>query len=424
MKASVEEINKVQRRIKIELTSADVQSSFDKAYRQIQKKANVKGFRPGKAPMNMIKKMYGQSVAYDIFDDLVRHHLPQALEKEQLRPVAPPVVETTDKMPAEGQDYGFSAIIDIMPEIKLGSYKGLELNYKSAPVSDEMINRELEILQYKNSKRKDLDAGTAAQDQHFAIISHRVFENGTELEDLASKELPVIIGKKELYPDLEAALLGMKAGEIKTVDITLKDDFQDPQLAGKQLQFEITMNSLAELVLPQLDDEFAKDIGVESFAKLREGVQENLQRQAEQERRNQLEVQLLGQLTAANPFDVPPSIVDQVIDSMIDEVRWPNDIERKKAHQDQELRQRFLENAKVKARNTLALLEVIKSESLKVTDDDVDSYAKSVSGMKPEDVTPQMLQAIKRQLGPQVKENLLFNKALDLIIDNANIKEA
>lgn len=425
MKASVEEINKVQRRIKIELATDVVNSAFAQQYRKVAQKARIKGFRPGKAPLNIIKKFYGNSVAADVADQLIRNHLFDAIRNEALNPISTPVLETS-ALPEEGKEYNFTALVDVMPQISVSGYKGMKLEYTPAQNDQAALDREFDILRRRSAKTKDLAPEIAVAEGHLAFITHHAHDaEGQPLPELHGHSVPVEVGKNHFLPELEKALVSMKAGEKKKVDVTLPEDFQDRSLAGKKVAIEMTVEKVQEMMLPALDDELAKDLGEESLASLQEKVKKAISDQAEQQKRHQLEFNILKELSAKNPFEVPPSMVDRVIDAMIDNLQWHNEKEKASAKRDPEFRKRFRENAKEKTRNTLILHEIINAEKLEVSEADVEKYVvEMVMGYGGAQPDQKIIDNLKKSFGPQARETLLLNKAVDFVISQATVTAA
>jgi trigger factor len=424
MKAQVEEVNTVQRRIKVELSAVDVKSAFDSVYRKLQQKARINGFRPGKAPMNVIRKMYGSSIAYDVADQLVRNHLFSAIEQQSIRPIAAPVLETMD-LPKEDTDYSFSALVDILPALKIDGYKGLTLEATTSEVGDADVERELEMIQRRHAKTKDTDEGTPAGPNHIVTISQKAQIDGEAFPEFSFESVPVELGKKYLLPELEDALMGRKAGEEKELSIQVPEHVNDKSKVGKTAQCTVKLEKIVEILLPEINDELAKDMGVDSLDALKANIRDRLQRQAEGAKRSQLETAIFDQLSATNNFEVPPSMVDQVIDSMFDEMEFENDTQRKAAKANEEERKRLRDTAKQRAKNTLILSEIIKSESITVNDADFDSYVKELVGGSNggKELDTKLVDSIKASMGPHARESLLFKKALDFVIDSAKVTE-
>ncbi len=424
-KASIENINSVQRRVRVELGADTVSQAFDHAFKAIQRKAQIQGFRPGKAPLQMIKKFYGSKAAYEVLDQLIRDNLFAALEENQVRPIAQPVLETLEQLPTAGKDYSFSAVVDILPQITLPEYKGVKVTTKPVTVAEADVDRELDMLRRRQANMRATEAGTPANKGHIATLSHTATHHDQPVEAFTAKGFKVELGNDQLFEALESAVYGMKVGENKLVHVNLPADYPEKDLAGQHLHFDLHLDDLQELVLPELNDEFAKDVGAESLTQLREQVQKNLNDNSSKLKRQNLETAIMDQLLMKSDFDVPPVMVDQAIDSMIDGLQWPDQKERELAKKDDEFRVRFRDNAKRQTKNTLLLMEIVKNENLEVTDADVDSHLSNMMGGAGAAAAdnPQMAQ-LKQMLGSRLRERLIFEKALNFLIDHADITEA
>lgn len=424
MKAHVEEVSSVQRRIRVELSAIDVKSAFDSVYKNLQGKARINGFRPGKAPLNVIKKMYGSSIAYDVADQLVRNNLFTAIDQQSLRPISAPVLETFD-LPKEDTDYAFSALVDILPALSIEGYKGLDLKASVVEVSDSDVERELEFMQRRQAKSKEAAEGTVAQAGHVVNISQKATVDGDEFSEFTFDKVPVELGKNYLLPELETALIGMKSGESKTLDIAVPEHVLDKSKVGKSAKATVKLEGITELTLPEVNDDLAKDLGLDDLKTLKTNIRDRLDKQAEGHKRNQLETGIFEELNKVNNFEVPPSMVEQVIDSMFDEAEFASDTERKQMKANQGERSKARETALQRARNTLILSEVIKSEKINVTDEDFDAYVKELiggsTGGMPADA--KLFDSIKASMGQHARESLLFKKAIDFVISHSKITE-
>jgi trigger factor len=419
--SSVEEINSVQRRIKVALPADLVAKAFEDAYRNVQKKAKLQGFRPGKAPLNMIKKLYGDTVRGEVGERLINKHLFDVLKEKKINPIAAPVVENMD-MPSTDKEFNFSAVVDVMPEITIKDWKGLDLKADKYEVKPESLTREMDFLRRRHAKTKNLESGVAASSGHLASIGHKVYQNGSLIENMDVEEFPVALGFKEIFADLENAILGMLVGETKKSTITLPKDYNDANLAGKAVEFEITLKNLQELALPELGDDFAKDVGFESLSALEAEISKQLNKRGQQLRRQKLEASIMDQLRGRNSFDVPPSMVDQVIDSMIMELNIGDEKEKKKLLRNEDVRKSFRDTAKTKTQNTLILWRVAQEEKLEVTDEHVRGHImENVPGSEKWD--EKKLADFVTQVKPRVQENLVFEMALNHIIAKAKLTE-
>jgi trigger factor len=289
-------------------------------------------------------------------------------------------------------------------------------------ITDVAVTREVDFLRRRNAKSKTLPEGTKASTGHLATIGHKVFHEGQLIENMDVEEFQVALGFKEIFDDLEKEILGMAVGETKKATITLPKEYNDPALAGKPVEFEINLKNLVELALPTLDDEFAKDVGFESATKLQENVRSQLAKHVDKTRRQKLETLIMDELRTRNSFDVPPSMVDQVIDSMIMELNIQDEKEKKKLLKNEDLRRSFRDTAKLKAQNTLMLWRIGQQEKIEVTDDAIRTHIQS-NMPETEKWEGKKLDDLVRTLRPRLQEQLVFELALDHVIQKSNITD-
>lgn len=419
MNATVEQINSVQHRVKVEITVEAVNAAFDEVYRRLQKKAKIQGFRPGKAPLNMIKKLYGATVANEVGEKLVNGHLFDVLRDKDIRPVASPVLESSD-IPALDKVYHFSAVVDVMPKVELTGYAGLAINCDKYEVKEETVTREIDYLRRRHAKTRALDAGTPAAKNHLVTLSHTAVMDGQPVANMDVKDMSVALGHNELLPELEVVLMGMKAGDKKTAPVTLPTTYGDKDLAGKTITFDIELKDVQEMVLPEADGEFAKDVGFDSAEAMTKNIRDHLQSRAESMRRQKLESSLLDKLLEKNDFEVPPSMVDTVIDSMIKELDWQKKEQAQQALHNEEIRKNFRATARRKAQNTLILWQVAQQEKIEVTDEDIKSH---IAKMMPAGTDQAQIDSMATKMASRLRENLLFEKAMDFLIKSAKITD-
>ncbi len=422
MQAAVEQINPVQYRVKVEVPVTNVNAAFEAAYRKLQKKAKIQGFRPGKAPLNVIKKLYGGSVSQEVHESLINTHLFPALNEHTIRPIASPVVESSE-IPKLDTIFKFSAVVDTLPKLDFSDYKGIAVNAETYSVKDEAIAREISMLTRRHAKTRTVEDGAKAEKGHVAAVSHEASLEGIDVPNMRVKSMTVALGQNELFADLEAEILGMTIGATKTAKITLPADYGDPDLAGKTLDFSITLDDLKHLDVPALDDEFAKDIDFESADDLKAKIREHLEARAKDMGRQKLEGAILDKILAKHDFDVPPAMVDQVIDSLISEqLGQAGEEMRKKALGDETFRQHFRQTARRRTQNTLVLWHVTQKEQLTVTDEEIsERLTQTLGSMGIRD--PKQAAAARRNLEPRLRESMIFEKAMDFLIQNADVTE-
>ena len=339
--------------------------------------------------------------------------------EKDIRPVASPVLESSD-IPAFDKVYNFSAVVDVMPKVELKGYTDLAINAEMYDIKPETVEREIEFLRRRHAKTRALDEGTPAAKNHLVTISHTAVMDGKPVANMDVQDVSVALGHGELLAELEKVLLGMTAGEKKTAPVSLPADYGDKDLAGKTLTFDVEMKSVQELVLPAVDDEFAKDVSFDSAEAMKKNIHEHLSSRAQSMRRQKLESTILDKLIEKNEFEVPPSMVDTVIDSMIQELDWQKKDQAQQAMHNEEVRKNFRSTARRKAQNTLILWQVAQQEKIEVTDEDIKSH---IAKMMPAGTEQAQIDSMATKMAARLRENLIFEKAMDFLIKSAKITD-
>ena len=422
MKAIVEEINSVQRRVKVTVPSEDVNKAFSSYFQRIRGKAKIHGFRPGKAPLNLIKKMYNGSGSYDIVDQLIREHLMSAIRETGVRAISQPYVENAQS-PIENQAFEITAIVDVLPEIKLqGLHKDLSVTYQHHNADDHMLDHRLDQIAREHARIKPVEADVACALGNLVKIRYKARMDGKDLPELSVEEQVVELGRQRMFsPEMEAALVGMRVGESRSVSTVFKGENIIEKFRDKTVDFDLSLLSIQNLEVPAIDAEFAKDLNFESVEGMKEKIRAELANYYERLNQDAVHNALLIELNEKIPFEVPPSITDQVIDHIISQMHFKSDAERQKALGDVELRGRVLAEAKMRAKNTMLLHELIKEEQLTVTDEEVREKAFAMAEEK--DPVAREREASKniKEFGDSIREQVLFNKALKFLLTNAQV---
>lgn len=305
---AVREEGPVTRWLEVEVPPAQVDAAFARAYRGLARSARVRGFRPGKTPVSVLRRLYGAAVAEDVERELVSHTLPAALERSALEPVSEPAVDATP--PAEGGAFAYRARIEVKPSIELGSIEGLPARRPSAAVADEDVEQELESLRQRHAQLLEEPEDTTAAPGHFLTIDFTGRIDGEPFAGGTAKEHTVELGSSQLIPGFEEQLVGARAGEERTVRVRFPDDYGSPVLAGKEAEFSVRVGAIRRREVPPLDDEFAKDLGeFESLEQVRTRIRETLVAARERRARLELRRSLLAALSERVPVEVPANLL-------------------------------------------------------------------------------------------------------------------
>jgi len=422
----VESLNTVQSRVTVTVPVETVMAAFTKVALKIQKKAKMNGFRPGKAPLPLIRKAYKESIQYEVSDALIRDTLHEALTQEKMYPIAPPFVDQAT-MPDEGTAYQFSAVVDLMPTLPIDdSIKHMAVAYTEFKTDEGSVEREVLAMAKRHAKKTPVAETESAQDHHWVTLSRMGSLQGQPLPHWDGKAFSVELGVDEIHPpELTAAIQGMKVGEEKTVDVTLPASFGDGDLAGKTLQFQVQVREIATLQIPTLDDEWAKDLHFTSLEDVREKISRELEAHVKKMTLDSIHEAMMSSISKKFTFEVPPSMVDRMIDQQIDDSRLP-DAEKKTAKTNEDLRKSLRPDASRQIRNSLVLHEVSKREKLEVTEEELEkNFQEKFASLVNDHPTEEA--KIRKYLESQkegIRENLLIAKIMDVLLREAVITKS
>lgn len=320
MKSNVEKVSNLSRKISIEIPAAIVQSSFQKVFSGIQRDVTIKGFRKGKAPMTTIKSMYGDRVKQDVVQDLVQKHYAEALQEHKLEPISYPEFEFTD--PTEDKDFAFTAAFDVRPEINLKKYEGLEVEKEVYAFDAAKVDQVLENIRASRASFEDLKEDRASKVGDIAVIDFIGYVGGKELENGAGTNHHLDLGAKQFIDGFEDGIVGMKKGETKTLSLKFPDPYHSADLAGKPVEFKVTVNNIQVKVLPELSDDFLKTLGgPDNLADLKKTIQEDLEQGDKKKIEDAFKNRLLKALVKENPVEVPPSLLKEQKASLVEDFK-------------------------------------------------------------------------------------------------------
>ena len=423
---SVEKLEKSQVAVTVEVTAEEFEAAVQKAYLKMRNKISVPGFRPGKAPRKMIEKLYGEGVFYsDAVDAALPEAYTQAIGSSGLDVVGYPEVEIVDDQ--IGKDgFTFKATVAVYPEVKLGKYKGVSAPKEEVKVTADDVKERLEQMAERESRLVSVDRKVKKGDT--AVIDFEGFDNGVAFEGGKGENHELEIGSGSFVPGFEDQLIGMKAGEEKDIDITFPENYA-PDLAGKQVVFHVKVNEVKEKQIPALDDEFAKDVSeFETLKELKDDIKAKIAAEREQSVKIAFENALLEKVAGDIEADIPDAMIDEQCRRFLEEFKQrlqaqgiPYDQYCKMTNMDET---KFMEDGKEPAtrqvKMDLAIAAIIKAESLDVTDEEVEEKYKSMAeqyGME--------LEMLKKYLdAPTVREQLLNEKAVAVVVDSAKAEKA
>jgi trigger factor len=424
MQVQVARISPVVMELAVEVPATEVKAEVEKAYVNLQRKAHVRGFRPGKAPRQVLARLYGPQVASDVINAIVNDTLPKALTEQKVQPVNQPQVEAGKF--EQGAAFTYKARFEVQPEVGDVSYEGLELVRPPMAADEKMVEEQLEMLRKQHARLEAPEPPRPAQKGDVVTIDFTLDVEGVEKKDAASEGVQIELGSGQLLPELEAAVGGKTIDDTFDVQAKLHENNPREELRGKTATFHVKVKDIKQKILPVLDDEFAKDVGqFQTLVELRADVHTRLERILKDRADTAMAEQIVDQLNDRNQLEVPPTLVEQQCKLMEMEIRQ-NAVrlgQRPSAEDFQKIHGQVHADAEKKVRAGLLMAAIAKKLGIVVNDDDVnkglqelaEQTGKNVAKVRAEYSDPQRRQIL---LGM-----ILEDKVLDVIEGKAKIRE-
>lgn len=417
---------------KLEKSIVEVEVTFDakewkdaqtKALNKLAAKVNLPGFRKGKAPVNMIKSRIGKgAILEEATDIILNKNYASIITENNIQLVGQPQVEVTD---LSEEVLKVKVLCPVMPEVKLGDYKGLEVKKTAVRVTKKEIDERIASYQNDFAELIVKEEGTV-ENGDTAIIDFEGFVDGVAFDGGKGENYSLEIGSGSFVPGFEDQLVGMAINETKDINITFPENYT-PELASKDATFKVTVHEIKAKVLPEIDDELAKDVnidGVETLEDLEKHVKEDIRTQKQNEADNKFEEELIDTLIANCEVELPDVMVENELDKML------NDMQQRLSSQGatlelylqimgktaEEMRADLTEQAIKNVKYSLILTEIVKAENIEVSDEEVDAEMNEIATMYGKEV-----EEVKAILGSQIqylKDDIAVKKALQLIKDN------
>jgi len=361
MQVSVESIGKLERRMQVQVPAERVAAEIAARLQNISRTARLNGFRPGKAPLKVIRQQFGSQVHREVIGELLQSSYAEAVTQNQLAPAGSPRIEPQSM--DEGQDLKYVATFEVLPEVVLQPIESLQVDRVTAEVTESDIDAMIERLRKQQMKHTAVSRPAAVADK--VTIDFEGAIDGVPFAGGKGENIAIVLGEGRMLPDLENGLVGAVVGEKRNVTVNFPADYRAAELAGKSAIFATEIKAVEEPVLPELDEEFCKSFGVTEggLPKLREDVAANMRRELEQALRNRNKAAVMEHLYAANPTDVPNVMIEgQIRDMQVEAMRRAGAKDASQAPP----RDPFVEPARRRVTLGLLLSEVIRREKLLV----------------------------------------------------------
>ena len=419
MQVSVETTQGLGRRVTITVPAADIQTAVDSELKKAAKTVRIDGFRKGHVPMSMVKQRYGMSVLNDVLGDLMSRNFINAIIENKVNPVGAP--EYKPEQYKEGEDFVYSVEFEVFPEIELKDLESIEVVKPVVTVKDEDVDNMLETLRKQQAEWKDKDGEVAAEDRVTVDFNGSI--DGEEFEGGKAEDFVLAMGQGRMIPGFEEGVIGHKAGEEFTIDVTFPEDYHAENLKGKKAQFAINLKKVEERELPELTEEFIKRFGIAdgSVDGLRAEVRKNMERELKNAIRTRVKTQVIDGLVKANEVDVPAAAVDSEIEVLQRQAAQRFGGDEKQALQLP--RELFEEQAKRRVIVGLLLGEVINSNELKAEDDRVNALIDEMASAYEDPSEVVEFYNKNEQLMNNIRNLALEEQAVEKILANAKVTE-
>jgi len=418
MQVSVESIGKLERRMQVQVPAERVSQEIAARLKNISRTARLNGFRPGKAPLKVIRQQFGSQIHREVIGELLQSSYAEAVTQKQLTPAGSPRIEPQSM--DEGQDLKYTATFEVFPEVVLQPMESLEVDRVTAEVTESDIDAMIERLRKQQMKYSAVDRGAANGDK--VTVDFEGAIDGVSFAGGKGENIAIVLGEGRMLPELEQGLIGATPGEKRDVTVNFPADYRAAELAGKTASFATEIKTVEEPVLPEIDEEFCKAFGVTEggLDKLREDVAANMHRELEQALRNRNKAAVMEKLYAANPTEVPNVLLEgQIRDMQVEAMRRAGTKDAAQAPP----REPFIEPARRRVALGLLLNDVIRKENLVVDrarvnerlDEMVSAYG-DAGAMKR--AYMQNAEAMR-----QVESLALEDQAVDWILEHAKVHE-
>ena len=420
---SCEKVEKSQVALTIEVNAAEFEAAVEKAYQKMRRKISVPGFRPGKAPRKMIERMYGAEV---FFEEAINIAFPEAYEaaaeQEKLQIVGYPTVEMVGEVTKDG--FTFKATTPVYPEVTLGEYKGLKAEKPEVKVLAADVDERLKALADRNTRLVSVDR--AAKSGDTAVIDFEGFLDGKPFDGGKGENHNLELGSGSFVPGFEDQVIGMKAGEEKDIDITFPENYHE-DLAGKAVVFKVKVHEVKEKEVPEMDDEFAKDVSeFDTLKDLKADLKKKITEERQKDADRVFEENLMNQVAENITADIPDVMVENQARQYLDNFKaqisrqFPYEEYKKMTGMDDE---KLLADAKEPAlrqvKMDLAVAAIIKAENIEASDEDVEAEYKKMAEQFGMDVDMVKKYLVKEQ----VQDQLLSQKAVAVVVDSATAEK-
>jgi len=428
MNFSVEDQSTVKKKLTIEVPLEDVTRELDNAYKELKKNAKVKGFRPGKTPRSVLERLYGKDVRADVSSRLIQDSFIEVLKESEMNVVGMPDIDPPELK--AGEAFTFVATVEVNPELENYKIDGFQLKKTLYRATDEEVDAQLQMLRNNLARMVPIEEDRPVADGDYVVVDYEGLKDGKPFaETQRTENFSMKIGDGMIHPDIDAGLVGLKAGESTEVSVQFADDYFNEKLAGLAITFLIDLKEIREQHLPEIDDEMAKRLGqFESLEDLKAKINENLSMGYAKRQEQELNEQVFTALLDQQEFEVPESMVAHELENIVAEAKqkfaYHNTSMEELGLDDEQLNTNYRETALNQVRRHMILGKIISQESLAISDEELENGYQEMADSfnQPVDVIKQFYAQNPERIDV-FKHALLEKQAIKLIMDKSSIEE-
>ena len=428
MSAKFEKLEGNQGVLTVEVDAEKVNESLDSAFKKVVKQVNVPGFRKGKMPRPLFEKRFGvESLYQDAIDLMLPDAYTAAIEETGIEPVDRPEIDV--EQIEKGKSFIFTAKVIVKPEVKLGEYKGIEVEKFDTTVTDEDVDNEIKALQEKQAELVVKEEGKAELGDT-VVMDFEGFVDNEAFEGGKADNYSLELGSGQFIPGFEEQLVGLGTGESKDVEVSFPEEYHATELAGKPAVFKVTLHEIKGKELPELDDEFAKDVDdeVETLDALKEKIKSRLEHDKKHEGEHHIQDTLVEKVTAGSEIDVPQIMFDNEVDRMLQEFEQRLQMQgmnlelyfQFSGQNEQALRDQMKEEAEQRVRGSLTLEAIGKAENIEASEEEINEELEKMSSQY-----NMTVENIRTALGnlDALKGDIIARKTVQFLVDNSKTVE-
>jgi len=415
--SNLKEISQCQKVLEIEVPSQRVESKKEKIIKRYINRVKVRGFRPGKAPKDLIKRLYNDEIRSDLINELIPEVLNEVFKEKKISPLDSPVVKEINY--EEGKPLTFSVFFEILPDFDVENYKGIEVEKKKIGVKKEEVERYLKSLQERHAEFIPSKRKTVQEGDYIIVEVKGKYLN--EEKNLPAEKITVIAGHPSNDPVFNENLIGMKINEEKSFSISYPDNYEDSKLAGKRIEYYVKVLNIKEKKLPEINDDFAKSLGeYNNLDDLKKDIKEKIKREKDRLAKEEMAGEILEKISKKMDFEVPKILVDTQIRTMMREEglneRKLNEKEMK------DLFEKLRPEAEKRVKHYLILRKISKKENIQVKEEEIDEEIKKLAEINNIPYSIMRKEMEKEDKIEDLRLNLLIRKTVDFLLKEAIIK--